>query len=209
MSHLPASLLNSLTAAVRAHFGFSTRQLARYMNVSIGFVSHLEAGRKGLPPALAPRLLLLSHLLPPPLGQGPTEAPEPLLYDPYRPLPLPEVLGSEQPEAPVPAPELLGRRLRDCQLRLLTYGQQLARVQASANALARRRRGIAQLQAAAPPTEPMEAAHYARWLGELATDLAQADPDPAGAAAARHLLAARVAGLRAEVAALAALLPAD
>ncbi len=40
--------------------------LARYLGVSVGFVSHLEAGRKQLP---------LRRLLPPPLGQGPPAPP--------------------------------------------------------------------------------------------------------------------------------------
>ncbi|UOQ73712.1 hypothetical protein [Hymenobacter cellulosilyticus] len=44
--------------------------------------------------------------------------------------------------------------------------------------------------------------------GELATDLARDEPDPAASAAARVLLAARVTALRAEAAALAAVSPA-
>lgn len=201
--------------------GLSVRQLARFLGVTASFVAHVESGRRGLPPALAPRLLLLSRLLPPPLGQGlpaPEAAPA---YDPLAPLPQPDQLltPSAEPWAATPAtPELppaagsspeaaappLRRRLRDCRLQLLTQGQRLTQLQARAAALAHRRWAIAQLQAAPPLPEPAEAARYARWLGELVTDLARDEPDPAAAAAARHLLAARVASLRAEAAVLAA-----
>ncbi|MCB2409371.1 helix-turn-helix domain-containing protein [Hymenobacter lucidus] len=204
-------LLLSLTAAVRAHFGLSLPQLARYLGVSTGFISHVEAGRKGLPPALAPRLLQLSRLLPPPLGQGLPAAPAPdsaAHYDPLAPLPSPDALLAPIMSALAAAPETLRSRLRDVRLRLLTQGQRLAQLQRSADALAHRRRGLAQLQASPAPTEPAETARYARWLGELATDLARDEPDPAATTAARLLLAARVAGLRAEAASLTGISPA-
>ncbi|GAA4378384.1 helix-turn-helix transcriptional regulator [Hymenobacter koreensis] len=190
----------SLTTAVRLHLGLSMRQLARYLGVTAGFVNHLETGRRGLPPALAPRLLHLAQLLPPPLGPGPTTPPEPPVYAPLAPLPAPD--AQLPPAPPDAAPEPLRRRRRDCQLRLLVQGQRLAQLQARAAVLAHRRWGLALLQITPAPPEPPEAARYARWLGELATDLARDEPDPAAAAATRHLLAARVAGLRAEVAAL-------
>ncbi|UOQ72156.1 hypothetical protein [Hymenobacter cellulosilyticus] len=198
---LPVDL--SLTAAIRAHLVLSTRQLARYLGVSTGFVSHVEAGRRGLPPALAPRLLRLSALLPPPLGQGPPALPTPDSFDPQAPLPPPD---AQLPTLPVPAPasKQLQRRLHDCRLLLLTHGQELARLQARATLLARRRYGLAQLQTVTAFPEPAEAVHYARWLAELVADLALTEPHPANAAASFHVLAARVAGLRAEVAALAA-----
>ncbi|TGE17222.1 hypothetical protein E5J99_08105 [Hymenobacter elongatus] len=91
-------------------------------------------------------------------------------------------------------------------LRLLVVGRELARQQALAAALAHRRAGLAQLQAAPAPPEPTEAAHYARWRHELTADLTRDEPDPARAAAAGHLLVARVAGLRAEAAALGGVL---
>ncbi|TGE13888.1 helix-turn-helix domain-containing protein [Hymenobacter elongatus] len=194
----------SLTAAVRAHLGLTVRQLARYLGVSGPFVAHVESGRRGLPPALVSRLLTLSRLLPPPLGQGLPAAAVLPVYDPLTALPPPELLLAELPDTAAPAPEALRRRLRDCRLQLLTQGSRLAQLQARAATLVRRRHGLAQLRAAPLPADPTEAAHYTRWLGELATDLAVADPDPAAAAATRHLLAAHVTGLRAEVAALAA-----
>ncbi|UOQ73709.1 helix-turn-helix domain-containing protein [Hymenobacter cellulosilyticus] len=198
--------LISLTAAVRAHFGLTVRQLARYLGVSSGFVSHLEAGRRGLSPALAPRLLVLTPLLPPPLGR----ARHPLLRPPppsihWRPCPPRRCRAA----APGPATTEHLRRYwrrywRRYQLQLLSQGQQLALFQRQAAALEHRRAGLVLLRAATPPTDPAEAAHYARWLDELAADLTVADPDPAATAATGRLLAARVAGLRATLALLLA-----
>lgn len=193
----------SLTAAVRAHLGLSTRQMARYLQVSKGFVSHVETGRRGLSATQMLRLLGLIKLLPPPLGQGAPAVPEPAVYYPLAPLPVPDALLVAWPEsAPAPSTEALRRRLRDCRLLLLTHGQELARLQRHAARLARRRWGLARLQAMPPFPDPAEAAHFARWLADLADDLALDEPSPATAAAYR-VLAARVAGLRAEVAALA------
>ncbi|SHK04210.1 hypothetical protein SAMN02746009_00155 [Hymenobacter psychrotolerans DSM 18569] len=189
---------------VRACLGLSTRQLAHYLGVSMGFVTHLEAGRKPLPGALLPRLLLLARLLPPPLGTGLPLPELPPPHDPLLPLPAPERLAPPLPDAPAPPePETLRRRLRDQRLRLLTLSQHLAAEQARMAGLARRHHGLALLRAALPPPEAAEAAHYARWLARLSDDLTRDDPTPAVRAAALHLLAARVAGLRAEVAALA------
>ncbi|UOQ54470.1 helix-turn-helix domain-containing protein [Hymenobacter cellulosivorans] len=185
----------SLMAAVRAHLGISIRQLARYLGVSMGFVTHIEAGRKGVPPALLPRLLRLAQLLPAPWGQGPpAPPPPPAPYDPLLPLPAPT-------SAQVPEP--LRQRLRDVRLRLLVVGRELARQQVLAAALAHRHAGLQLLHTAAAPPEPAEADHFAHWLHELALDLARDEPNPAATATTRHLLAARVAGLRAEAAALA------
>ncbi|UOQ73713.1 helix-turn-helix domain-containing protein [Hymenobacter cellulosilyticus] len=80
----------NLVTVVRAHFGLSVRQLAHYLDVSAGFIAHIETGRKGMPAAMAPRLHGLSRLLPPPLGQGPAAPPEPSGYDPLTPLPHPK-----------------------------------------------------------------------------------------------------------------------
>lgn len=206
MRHSSASSA-SLTALVRDHCGVSLPQLARYLGVSTGFVSHLEAGRKPLPATLLPRLLRLLPALPPPLGAGPPAPPPgPPPYDPLHPLPAPEWLAPPLPDAPAaPAPEPLRRRLRDQRLLLLTLGQRLAAAQLHAAALHHRRLGLARLLALPPPPEAAEAAHLARWCGRLTEDLTRDDPDPAARAAALHLLAARVAGLRAEVAALQAL----
>ncbi|RIY08274.1 XRE family transcriptional regulator [Hymenobacter rubripertinctus] len=180
------------------------RQLARYLGVTPGFVHHLETGRRSLSARLAPRLVALSRLLPPPLGQGPPVAPEPDFYDPLAPLPLPEqLLGSTAPTAAV-APDALHQRVRDTRLLLLVLGQRLARQQQQAAAMARRRRGLTQLRASAAPADAAEAAHYTKWLAGLTLDLELDEPEPAATTTTRWLLAARVAGLRAEVAALKA-----
>lgn len=199
----PANYSSSFEAAIRRHFGLSMQQLARYLGVSVGFVSHLEAGRKQLPLALADRLIHLSRLLPPPLGQGPPAA---LLPDPWVTVAL--SAGLLPPAATEPLdPEPLRRRLRDCRLQALVLSQRLAALHARAAALARRRQGLAQLRAAALPATPLEAAHYTRWLAELAEDLALADPRPAAAATQRLLLAVRVGALQAEAEALARYVP--
>ena len=188
-------------AAVRAHFGLSQQQLARYLGVSVGFVSHLEAGRKPQPLAVALRLLVLARLLPPPLGSGPpiATAPAPGIG------PLDLALGLVPAET-TSWPALVRRRVRRCCQQALVVAQRLATLQARAAAFAHRRRGLAQLGAA--PSAPSEATRYAHGLRELAQDLALADPDPAAAATAQQLLAARLAGLRTEVAALAGPSPA-
>lgn len=192
----------SLESAVRAQLGLSVRQLARYLGVSAGFVSHLEVGRKQAPEALALRLLPLARLLPPPLGSGPPDDAPPALGPDADPLTLALALAPAETTAGA-WPAAVHRRVRACRLQALAVAQRLASLQAHAAALAQRRRGLARLAAAPVPPGPAEAARYARWRQELAEDLALADPDPAAAATTRQLLAARLAGLRAEVAALA------
>lgn len=191
----------SLEAAVRAHFGLSQQQLARYLGVSVGFVSHLEAGRKQASEALALRLLPLARLLPPPLGSGPPDNAPPARGPDADPLTL--ALALAPAEATAGAwPAAVYRRVRACRLQALAVAQRLASLQARAATLAHRRRGLARLAVAPVPPDPAEAARYARWRQELAEDLDLADANPAAAAATRQLLAARLAGLRAEVAAL-------
>ncbi|MDB5270639.1 MAG: DNA-binding transcriptional regulator, XRE-family domain, partial [Hymenobacter sp.] len=70
---MPRSAIPSTSAeaAVRAHFGLSQQELARYLGVSAGFITHLEAGRKATPAAQALRLTRLARLLPPSEGHGP------------------------------------------------------------------------------------------------------------------------------------------
>ncbi|WP_046243482.1 helix-turn-helix domain-containing protein [Hymenobacter terrenus] len=194
----PSRPATSYEAIIRAHFGLSIQQLARWLGVSVGFIGHLEAGRKSLSLPLAERLLPLGQLLPP-LGPAPPASP---------PLPAPLVELPPTTTAAIPAsldPEPLRRRVRACRLQALVLGQRLAKLHATAAALARRRWGLAQLTAAPPPPDPAEAARYARWLTELAEDLALADPQPVAAATQRVLLAVRVGALQAEAAALAGL----
>lgn len=192
----PAAPSATTEAAVRAHFGLSQQQLARYLGVSTGFVTHLEAGRKPLPLALLARLTRLALLLPPPEGHGPP-LPPPASATPTNPAALPT--GPATPLAAAP----LHKRVRACRLRAAVLGQQLARLHARAAAHFRRAQGLAQLQAALGPD-----AAEARWLRELAEDVAAAAPGPA-AASAQVLLAVRVAALTAEADTLESLLKSE
>ncbi len=195
----PARPSASLEALVRAHFGLSQYELARYLNLTRGFVAHVEAGRKTTPPAALARLTRLALLLPPPEGFGPPDLPT--LATPTNPAALPE--GPATPLATAP----LHARQRDCRLQAFALGQQLARLQARAAAQARRRRGLAQLRQAlgvAAPVQllaptPAETARVADWLQELAAAAVPADPV---AAATQTLLAVRIAALTAEADAL-------
>ncbi len=177
---------------MRAHFGLTQHELARYLGVSAGFVGHLEAGRKRPPLAAVQRLTRLALLLPPPEGYGPPAAPAPAAT-PDNPAALPD-----GPATPL-APGLLHGRRRACLLQAAALGQQLRRLQARAAALACRRRGLARLQTAFGPAAD---AADARWLAGLAEDVAAADRDPAAAASAQVLLAVRIAALTAEAEAL-------
>ncbi|UOQ51597.1 hypothetical protein [Hymenobacter cellulosivorans] len=86
---------NSLSAAVRNHFGLTQDELGRFLGVSGAVVAHAEAGRRTLPAPAQRRLRPLALLLPAPDGLGPaypapppaTEAPAdlgPLDPDPVR-----------------------------------------------------------------------------------------------------------------------------
>jgi len=189
----PATPSTTAEAAVRAHFGLSQQELASYLGVSAGLVAHLEAGRRRPAPATVARLTALALLLPPPEGHGPPAPPAPTAT-PTNPAALPE--GPATPLAPGP----LRQRQRACRLLAATLGARLHALQKGAATLARRRRGLAQLQAALLPTAD---AATAGWLAGLAQ--AVAAPSPA-AATAQVLLAVRIEALTAEAAALGRLL---
>jgi len=63
-----------LFANVRRYFGLDKQQLARYLGVSLGQVSHIEAGRRALTGKvllqLNPLALLVPATLPPPLSEA-------------------------------------------------------------------------------------------------------------------------------------------
>ena len=185
----PANPATTPEAAIRTWYGLSQQQLARYLGVSAAFVGHLEAGRKALPLALAARLR--------PLAQG---VPAPVAL-PHRLPPLPP------PDLPAGAPAAVWQRHRTlCQL-AHAVGQQLEVAQARAAAQAARHRGLTRLAALPPPAAPAEAAHRAAWLLSLTHDLTLVYPDPDHAATAARLLAARLAGVRTELAHLTATSP--
>ena len=192
---------NSLAAAVRAHFGLTQAELGRYLGVRREQVGYVEAGQRGSSPAAERRLLPLGLLLP----ERPDAGPPPLL-----------AAGPPAPPA-APGPDAdaaaLRKRLRRCRHQTAKLRYELENQAARAQAHARRLRGLAQLQAellapAATGAAPGPDAERARrWLAELAANPPPLPPPPEPTAQA--LLAARLRGLAAEVAALEELLAAS
>ncbi|SHK09131.1 helix-turn-helix domain-containing protein [Hymenobacter psychrotolerans] len=194
---------DTLEAAVRAHFGLSQEELARYLGVTRGLVAHLEAGRRPPTAAVSRRLGYLAALLPPPTGHGPA-APRFGVPEPLPPLALPALpdLGGAPDAAP------LRRRL--LQVRAQAARLRLALHQAGKGSALQQRRewGLALLRAALPPAEATaaaEQAHLGRWLAVLAADIGGSAATPARRAA-QALALLRVAALEAEAAALTPLL---
>ncbi|MGI4875832.1 MAG: helix-turn-helix domain-containing protein [Janthinobacterium lividum] len=190
-------------AALRSALGLSQQQLADWLGCSRGFVNACEAGRKAWPLALTERLLPLLRVPPPeaagsvagalpPLPLGPT-LPTLAWTGPPPPPATPDLLA----DAP-PAPPELRTAARTARLAALVAEAELLRLHARALALGMRRRGLAALHAAPPPTLPAEAARWHTWLAALAADLALADPHPAQDAARRRVLAIRAATRNAE-----------
>ena len=185
---------NSLSAAVRAHFGLTQPELGRYLGVRREQVAFVEGGQRTFSVAAEQRLRPLALLLP---GVLLNEPPAP-------PLPAP----AEPADAPDAA--ALRKRLRRCrhEAAQLRYEQENQATRALAQA--QRQRGLAQLRAALLPapgasTAPdAETERRRRWLDALP---AEARPAP-GSATARALATARLRGLLAEAGALELLLAA-
>ncbi|MFD2785052.1 helix-turn-helix transcriptional regulator [Hymenobacter rubripertinctus] len=208
----PALPSRSACALVRAHFGLTQAELARWLGVSAGMVAHLETGRKPLSLALARRLRPLELLLPPAAGGLGPEPPPP---------PDPLDLTTPAPAALPPAPPLEAAPLR-ARLRRVRYLAGKARFelegrQMLAGQAARRAWGLgvlAALLAPEPGTGPVPAplapdpalrpAEDARWLARLRADTAPPPLTPTR----RALLALRLHLLLEEAAALEALLAA-
>jgi len=178
-------------AQVRQWFGLSQAQLARYLGVRVPAVAHAEAGRRPLPVRALARLRPLALAVPAPDAATEAAAGLPL---PWRPPPPP-------PQPPAGLPEPLRRRHRDLRLLAQSLIGRLTKQQVHAAALAARRRGLAQLAGLLPPI-PVESVAWRAWVADLFAELALADPDPAAAAVETRLLAARLAGIRAELSAL-------
>ena len=192
----PMSLSVAPGARVRAWFGLSQPELARYLGLSAAALAHAEAGRRPLPARALARLRPVAAVVP---AADEYPAPPRALAVPLLP-PLPSPL---LPPLPADLPEPLRRRHRDLHQLARSLAVRLARQQAQAAALAARRRGLARLASLLPPI-PVEAVAWRAWVAGLLTALALAAPDPAAAAVEARLLAARLAGVRAELAALAA-----
>lgn len=206
----PSRYGGSLEAAIRAHFGLTQAELARYLGVSERHVGHLEAGRRAPSPTLSRRLHWLADLLPPPEGTGPAlPAPgSPLATAAALPLPvaLPATLRAALPDfGPLPARSLRARQ-RQAAAQAAALRRGLHQAAKAADHHARRAAALAVFRAAVSPAAPTpaDAARFAHWLGSLAADVAAAAPTPA--AGAGHALATlRLLALEAEAAALALL----
>ena len=169
----------TVVRAVRQHFNLTLEELAGYLRVSMGLVSHLEAGRRSMSAELVQRLVPLLQALPAP------EAPS----DPDDP--------AARLAPPAAAP--LAARLDYCQ----HHARQLRRELA---AITQKMEVARRWQQALPPLLAQAADAPARaWLLRRQE---QAAADLNGDTAARyHLLRLRLAALEAEAAGLAALLP--
>ncbi|MDB5270817.1 MAG: hypothetical protein JWP58_3857 [Hymenobacter sp.] len=181
---------NSLSAAVRTHFGLTQEELGRYLGVRREQVAFVEAGQRRFSLAAERRLSPLGVLLPESRVGGPPVA-EPV-----------EAAGDGTEVA------ALRKRLRRCRHLMGQLRWELENHETRAQGLANRQRGLAQLRAALLPAAaaeapvPAEAERIQRWLDLLA---AGTPPEPAGSTA-RGLQVARLQGLTAEVQSLEELL---
>lgn len=196
---------NSLSAAVRAHFGLSQAELAAFVGVSRAHLGLAEAGRKTLGPGPDQRLQVLARQLPPPDGHGPP----------------PPSFSDDAPGAALAAAErtALAQRLRRCQwLRTQLLHELDSRAEPGQARHLRRHWAVRVLgpALAAPlpvpdwlapggpalplPPYPLatpDAPRDTHWLSGLALRLAATtEPLPPGAAA---LARARLVGLDAEI----------
>ncbi|HEX8326554.1 MAG TPA: helix-turn-helix transcriptional regulator [Hymenobacter sp.] len=199
---------NALAAGIRGHFGLTQAELGRYLNVSSGYVAHLEAGRRRATPLANLRLARLARLLPPPEGTGVAAPPAPAYVTPAaQPL-----FG---PELPLPGPLAAGplqKRQRQCARRLALLRRDLYVLTDRAAAQERRRWALPVLEALLTPhphdpagATPEEQAHLRRWLAELAAKLPAAPARRPDAPTGLALLLVRMAALEAEAATLAGL----
>ena len=176
----------NLLARVRAWFGLNQIALALYLGMSPETVHSIETGRRALTTDV---LLALRPLLP---HLPPAEAAMPA------PSPTPP------PSLPAPDVAELDFRRRVCQQQATKLGGELAAIKARVTVAARWAqvlpallRAAAEAHATPTPDNPERGTWLADWLTR------QARPLPAEAATRAHLLRARLAGLAAEVAALA------
>jgi len=208
----PSLPSDSLSAAVRAHFGLTQPELGQFIGVSGAVVGHVEAGRRVLPAEAQRRLRPLALLLPPPEGLGPP------LPAPLAGAPAPDPTTPSEPAAPLEA-EPLRKRLRRVRYLLDKTRFALENHARASQAQARRRWGravLAALLAPAPgtPAAPaavaqdpaLDAAAGRHWLERL-PDLAPGAAWPLSATEAA-LLALRLRLLEEEAWALAGLLAA-
>jgi DNA-binding XRE family transcriptional regulator len=165
-----------LLAQVRAWFGLNQAELALYLGSSKAQVQAIESGQRRLGASLHAAVL--------PLAQQ---------------LPAPEALATLAAPPPVPAADAqeLDFRRRTCQQQAARLGQELAGLEQQARVAQRWAQALPALLPATAGPDPERAAWLHGWLLRRASL-------PAPEAATRlHLLRARLAGLQAELAALA------
>lgn len=195
---------HSLPATIRAHFGLTQAELARFVGVSREQLANAEAGRRALSDGPEHRLWVLARQLPPPSGKGP-KAP---------------VFATGAAEADL-APDLPGvldpnplrSRLRRCRFYAVKARYELDQRGQWAQSYARRRWAVEVLRPALTTPEVAPAGTLPSWFG--------ATPDPAAdlhwleglvihlaattvplTPTQRALLLARLRALDAEIAAL-------
>ena len=184
---------NSLSAAVRAHFGLTQPELGDYLGVRREQVAFVEGGQRTFSAVAERRLRPLALLLP---GV--------LLADNPAPPMAAATAPAEAPDTPA-----LRKRLRRCRHEAAQLRYELENHAARAEVQAQRQRGLAQLRAALLPTPDApadaETERRHRWLDSLPAAVL---PAPMSATT-RALGAARLRGLLAEAEALEQLLAAE
>ena len=184
---------NSLSAAVRAHFGLTQPELGDYLGVRREQVAFVEGGQRTFSAVAERRLRPLALLLP---GV--------LLADNPAPPMAAATAPAEAPDTPA-----LRKRLRRCRHEAAQLRYELENHAARAEVQAQRQRGLAQLRAALLPAPDApadaETEHRRRWVDSLPAAVL---PAPMSATT-RALGAARLRGLLAEAEALEQLLAAE
>ncbi|UOQ73553.1 helix-turn-helix domain-containing protein [Hymenobacter cellulosilyticus] len=183
------------TAAVRAHFSLTQKELARFLGITKAQVNNVEKGRSSFSAAVERRLRLLTRWLP---------------QNQAQPLPAPVV--GEAPGLLDPGP--LQDRLERCRHLARGARYELEELGRRIEAGRRRKQALEELgtiltpapalPAALPPDPASDPERDAAWLERLRADTACA-PNPPGAAEVA-LLRVRLATLEFEVGQLEQLL---
>ena len=202
----PSRYGGTLEAAIRAHFGLTHIELARYLGVSERQIGNIESGRRLPSPTLNKRLHWLADLLPPPESHGPA-APD---FRVAPPPPTPPGLLGPLPEFGELEAKPLRKRWRQAGAQAAALRWELHKAGKRAARQARRQWTLAVLEATAPPAHPTaaDAERFGRWLAALGADVRAGAPTPA-TATAQVLAVLRLRALEAEAAALELLLGAQ
>ncbi len=178
----------ALTAHVRAWFSLTQAELALYLGISPTLVRDLETGRRALSSAVLSALSPLARHLPA------DDAPLP-------------ATAATLPAAPAPNAYEIDFRRRTCLAQAARLALELDGLAQQARAAQRWAQALPALLAATPAAAPNDddpAAAATRELWRVGWLHRRARPLPPEAATRAALLRARIAGLRAEAAVLAA-----